>query len=184
MNVLDPHPDGKEGSASRGGEAEAYPRSLQVEQFEYVKYFKPLGVTCSTDLRIHDNIIDSIETHGYRPRHRVYPVGRLDKETSGLILLTSDGRLVNSVLRGEKKQPKVYKVMVDGRLEDHHLQRLRSFSKCILSNVLISLGWSYHNNSISTQGKITGTKYSCSQDEIMQGGTNRTMQLPNDTGGG
>lgn len=134
MNVLDPHPDGKEGSASRGGEAEADSRSLQVEQFEYVKYFKPLGVTCTTDLRIHDNIIDSIETHGYRPRHRVYPVGRLDKETSGLILLTSDGRLVNSVLRGEKKQPKVYKVMVDGRLEDHHLQRLRvSHDSCVVN---------------------------------------------------
>jgi 16S rRNA U516 pseudouridylate synthase RsuA-like enzyme len=39
--------------------------------------------------------------------------------------LTSDGRLVNSVLRGEMKQPKVYKVMVDGRLEEKHLERLR-----------------------------------------------------------
>jgi len=99
--------------------------NLQMEQFEYVKYFKPLGVTCTTDSRIRDNIIDSIERDGYKPRHRVYPVGRLDKETSGLILLTSDGRLVNSVLRGEKKQPKVYKVMVDRRLDDYHLQRLR-----------------------------------------------------------
>ena len=99
--------------------------NLQMEQFEYVKYFKPLGVTCTTDSRISDNIIDSIEGNGYKPRHRVYPVGRLDKETSGLILLTSDGRLVNSVLRGEKKQPKVYKVMVDRRLDDYHLQRLR-----------------------------------------------------------
>ncbi len=98
---------------------------LKTSSFEYVKYFKPLGVTCTTDLRIKGNIINSIHRDGFRPRHRVYPVGRLDKETSGLILLTSDGRLVNSVLRGEKKQPKVYKVMVDGRLEESDLQRLR-----------------------------------------------------------
>jgi 16S rRNA U516 pseudouridylate synthase RsuA-like enzyme len=98
---------------------------LKTASFEYVKYFKPLGVTCTTDLRIKGNIIDSIRGGGYNPPHRVYPVGRLDKETSGLIILTSDGRLVNAVLRGERKQPKVYQVMVDGQLEDWHLQRLR-----------------------------------------------------------
>jgi 23S rRNA pseudouridine2604 synthase len=99
--------------------------SLQTSSFEYVKYYKPLGVTCTTDLRIKDNIIHSIQSYGYKSRHRVYPIGRLDKETSGLILLTSDGRIVNSVLRGERKQPKIYKVKVDGLLDDTHLQRLR-----------------------------------------------------------
>lgn len=99
--------------------------SLQTSSFEYVKYYKPLGVTCTTDLRIKDNIIHSIQSYGYKSHHRVYPIGRLDKETSGLILLTSDGRIVNSVLRGERKQPKVYKVKVDGLLDDTHLQRLR-----------------------------------------------------------
>jgi len=98
---------------------------LNTSSFEYVKYFKPLGVTCTTDLRIKGNIIDSIKRDGFQPRHRVYPVGRLDKETSGLIILTSDGRMVNSVLRGEKKQAKVYKVMVDGQFEERHLQKLR-----------------------------------------------------------
>ncbi len=99
--------------------------TLSTEQFEYVKFFKPLGVTCTTDLKIKDNIIRSTQKHGYRPKHRVFPVGRLDKETTGLILLTSDGRVINAVLRGEKKQPKIYKVMVDGRLSEDHLQRLR-----------------------------------------------------------
>ena len=98
---------------------------LGTDSFEYVKYYKPLGITCTTDLRIKDNIIDSIKQAGYNPKHRVYPVGRLDKETSGLIILTSDGRMVNAVLRGEKKQPKVYKVMVNGRLEENDLQQLR-----------------------------------------------------------
>ncbi|KAL7492543.1 hypothetical protein ACHAWT_001615 [Skeletonema menzelii] len=99
--------------------------NLQTSSFEYVKYYKPIGVTCTTDLRIKDNIIDAIQQDGYKARHRVYPVGRLDKETSGLIILTSDGRIVNAVLRGERKQPKVYKVKVDGVLEDRHLERLR-----------------------------------------------------------
>jgi 16S rRNA U516 pseudouridylate synthase RsuA-like enzyme len=98
---------------------------ISTSTFEYVKYHKPLGVTCTTDLRIRDNIIDSIRAHGYAPRHRVYPVGRLDKETSGLILLTSDGRVVNSVLRGENKMPKVYDVMVNGNLKEDDLRMLR-----------------------------------------------------------
>jgi 16S rRNA U516 pseudouridylate synthase RsuA-like enzyme len=62
-------------------EAEAAP--INTDAFEYVKYWKPRGVTCTTDRSIRDNIIDAILDDGYRPRHRVYPVGRLDKDTSG-----------------------------------------------------------------------------------------------------
>lgn len=51
--------------------------------FEYVKYWKPRGVTCTTDQKIPYNIIDEIQRDGYNPKHRVYPVGRLDKDTSG-----------------------------------------------------------------------------------------------------
>ncbi|EJK52919.1 hypothetical protein THAOC_27754 [Thalassiosira oceanica] len=98
---------------------------LGTSNFEYIKYFKPLGVTCTTDSRVKDNIIDSIRRDGLRSRTRIFPVGRLDKETTGLIILTSDGRLVNSVLRGDRKQPKVYKVMVNGRLSESDLQNLR-----------------------------------------------------------
>ena len=102
-----------------------------MDAFEYVKYHKPLGVTCTTDHRVSDNILDSIRTKGYVPRHRVFPVGRLDRETSGLILLTSDGRVINSVLRGERKLPKVYDVTVDGELGESDLRSLRvSCSMC------------------------------------------------------
>ena len=53
-------------------------------------------------------------------------MGRLDKDSSGLILLTSDGRLPNSALRSNRKQPKVYEVFVDGPgVREEHLQRLR-----------------------------------------------------------
>jgi pseudouridine synthase len=99
-------------------------RKQKQRHFEYIKYWKPLGVTCTTDLK--DNIMDSILSHGYMPRHRVYPVGRLDKESSGLILLTSDGRLPNAVLRGETKQPKLYRVMVDRAIEEGDMERLRN----------------------------------------------------------
>ena len=93
--------------------------------FEYVKYHKPEGVTCTTDGRVRDNVIDAARRDGYAPRHRVYPVGRLDRTTSGLILLTSNGRVVDLVLRGENKMPKVYDVAVDGTLRDDDLRRLR-----------------------------------------------------------
>ncbi len=141
MNAIGRNDDGsnERGSVKRGKKQNGNGDELKTSSFEYVKYFKPLGVTCTTDLNIRDNIIDSIWRDGYRPRHRVYPVGRLDKETSGLIILTSDGRVVNSVLRGEKKQPKVYKVMVDGRLDEYHLQRLRvSFCACFIFEVFFN----------------------------------------------
>lgn len=106
--------------------------------FEYIKYWKPRGVTCTTDTRIRGNIIDEIiNISGYRPSHRVFPVGRLDKDTSGLILLTSDGRLPNSFLRRKRKQPKVYNVMVDKPLQQQDLERLR-VRECIILVVVSS----------------------------------------------
>ena len=51
--------------------------------FQYIKYYKPVGVTCTTDPKVKDNIIDSLQGKGYRSPHRIYPVGRLDKDTSG-----------------------------------------------------------------------------------------------------
>lgn len=101
--------------------------STVTPNFEYVKYYKPRGVICTTDQRIKGNIIDALTKHsGYRPKHRVYPVGRLDKDSSGLILLTSDGRLPNASLRREQKQPKVYRVRVDRPIGDDDLKSLRS----------------------------------------------------------
>jgi 23S rRNA pseudouridine2604 synthase len=101
--------------------------TIYENTFEYVKYYKPTGVICTTDQRIKGNIIDALtQTSGYRPKHRVYPVGRLDKDSTGLILITSDGRLPNASLRREQKQPKVYRVRVDQPLQPNHLDELRS----------------------------------------------------------
>lgn len=100
-------------------------QQMSTKQFQYIKYWKPRGVTCTTDRSDRSNIIDAIMQDGYKPKHRIYPVGRLDKDTSGLILLTSDGRLPNSALRMKNKQPKVYEAVVDRRIRDADLQRLR-----------------------------------------------------------
>eukprot|EP00550_Attheya_septentrionalis_P011904 CAMPEP_0198302584 /NCGR_PEP_ID=MMETSP1449-20131203/55774_1 /TAXON_ID=420275 /ORGANISM="Attheya septentrionalis, Strain CCMP2084" /LENGTH=198 /DNA_ID=CAMNT_0044004977 /DNA_START=285 /DNA_END=878 /DNA_ORIENTATION=+ len=93
--------------------------------FEYVKYWKPQGVTCTTDSTDPCNIIDQLKSDGYQPKQRIYPIGRLDKETTGLILLTSDGRLPNSALSGQHKQPKTYQVTVDRPINDQDLERLQ-----------------------------------------------------------
>jgi pseudouridine synthase len=93
--------------------------------FEYIKYWKPVGVTCTTDRRIPDNLIDTLQDDGCFPKSRIFPVGRLDKETSGLILMTSDGRLPNAALRGKYKQPKTYVVRTNRPVTIEDIQRLR-----------------------------------------------------------
>ena len=74
----------------------------------YIAFNKPLGVTCTTDSRDPSNIIDYI---GFD--ERIFPVGRLDKNSSGLILLTNDGSIVNKLLRGENGHEKEYLVTVN-----------------------------------------------------------------------
>lgn len=78
----------------------------------YIAFHKPLGVTCTTDRRDPDNIIDYI---GYP--ERIFPVGRLDKNSSGLILLTNDGDIVNQLLRAENGHEKEYRVTVDRNID-------------------------------------------------------------------
>lgn len=74
----------------------------------YIAFNKPLGVTCTTDSRDPSNIIDYI---GFG--ERIFPVGRLDKNSSGLILLTNDGSIVNKLLRAENGHEKEYLVTVN-----------------------------------------------------------------------
>lgn len=62
----------------------------------YIVFNKPVGVTCTTDLKDKTNMIDFIN----HP-NRIFPIGRLDKDSSGLILLTDDGDIVNHILRGK-----------------------------------------------------------------------------------
>jgi 23S rRNA pseudouridine2604 synthase len=74
----------------------------------YLCLNKPVGVTCTTERHVAGNIIDFVD-HA----QRIFPIGRLDKESEGLILLTSDGDAVNGVLRAENNHEKEYIVTVD-----------------------------------------------------------------------
>ena len=88
--------------------------------FRYVKYWKPRGITCTTDRRDRTNILDAV-----RYPERVFPVGRLDKDSTGLILLTSDGRLPNAALRARARKEKKYVVCLDRPAREEDLRTLR-----------------------------------------------------------
>lgn len=85
----------------------------------YLAFNKPIGITCTTDLRVKDNIISFI---GYP--ERIFPIGRLDKDSEGLILLTNDGDVVNRVLRAEHEHQKEYLVQLNREVTDEQLARL------------------------------------------------------------
>ncbi|QDS36077.1 23S rRNA pseudouridine(2604) synthase RluF [Brevibacillus brevis] len=74
----------------------------------YIVLNKPVGITCTTELQIKGNIIDFVN----HPE-RIFPIGRLDKDSQGLILLTNDGDIVNKILRAENNHDKEYIVTVD-----------------------------------------------------------------------
>ncbi len=74
----------------------------------YLALNKPVGIECTTDRDVPGNIVDFV---GYP--ERVFPIGRLDKDSEGLILLTNDGDIVNTVLRAENEHEKEYIVAVD-----------------------------------------------------------------------
>ena len=95
--------------------------AFAADHFIYLKYWKPRGVTCTTDLRIDGNIVDALS---YPGPERLFPVGRLDKESEGLILLTNDGRLVNAINRAQHGHTKLYHVECNRKLSDAHLRQL------------------------------------------------------------
>ena len=74
----------------------------------YIALNKPVGITCTTDQTVDGNIVDFVD----HPQ-RIFPIGRLDKDSEGLILLTSNGDIVNEILRAENKLEKEYLVAVN-----------------------------------------------------------------------
>lgn len=80
-----------------------------VEEHVYIAFNKPVGIVCTTDtLNERNNIVDFI-----KHERRIFPIGRLDKDSEGLIFLTSDGDIVNKILRAGNKHEKEYIVTVD-----------------------------------------------------------------------
>jgi len=93
----------------------------QKNKLLYIALYKPPGITCTTDLKDKDNIIDFVN----HPK-RIFPVGRLDKASSGLILLTNDGDIVNEILREEHQHEKEYIVTVNKPVTSEFLKRMAS----------------------------------------------------------
>jgi len=89
-------------------------------EFVYLAFNKPVGIVCTTDTRVEkDNIIDYINY----PK-RIFPIGRLDKPSEGLILLTDDGDIVNKILRASNNHEKEYVVTVDRPISQTFIERM------------------------------------------------------------
>jgi 23S rRNA pseudouridine2604 synthase len=87
----------------------------------YLAFNKPKGITCTTDLKDKTNIIEYINY-----KTRIFPVGRLDKRSEGLIFLTNDGDIVNKILRAGNGHEKEYVVTVDKPINIDFVTKMRS----------------------------------------------------------
>ncbi|MCR5684513.1 MAG: pseudouridine synthase [Lachnospiraceae bacterium] len=91
----------------------------RVDELVLIAFNKPVGIVCTTDRREPDNIIDFISHE-----KRIFPIGRLDKESEGLILLTNDGDIVNKILRASNHHEKEYIVKVNKELTPEFLEKM------------------------------------------------------------
>ena len=94
-------------------------RARKLERPVYIALHKPVGITCTTDRRVRGNIVDFV---GHT--ERIFMIGRLDKDSEGLILLTNDGDIVNEVLRAGHGHEKQYIVTVDRPVRDTDVARM------------------------------------------------------------
>ena len=85
----------------------------------YIALNKPIGITCTTDRRIEGNVVDFINH-----TERIFHIGRLDKPSEGLLLMTNDGDIVNKILRAGNRHEKEYIVKVDRRITDDFIKRM------------------------------------------------------------
>lgn len=103
-------------------EVDGKPIRESDEKPVYIAFNKPVGIVCTTDTqRERDNIIEYIS----HPK-RIFPIGRLDKPSEGLILLTNDGDIVNKILRARNNHEKEYLVRVDKPINRKFLENMRN----------------------------------------------------------
>ena len=91
----------------------------RIDDLVLIAFNKPIGIVCTTDKRDPDNIIDYISHE-----KRIFPIGRLDKDSEGLILLTNDGDIVNKILRSSNHHEKEYIVKVNKDITPEFLQNM------------------------------------------------------------
>lgn len=94
---------------------------VPVRRKVLLAFNKPRGIVCTTEKREKDNIIDYLDYP-----ERIYPVGRLDKDSEGLILLTNDGQLMDEILRARNFHEKEYEVRVDRPVTGEFLKKMSS----------------------------------------------------------
>lgn len=100
-----------------GQELKARAAKPGTRRHVYIALNKPPGITCTTESAVRGNIVDFVAHE-----QRIFPIGRLDKDSEGLILLTSNGDIVNAILRAENKLEKEYLVAVNHPVTDEFLR--------------------------------------------------------------
>ena len=96
------------------------------EEMIYIALNKPVGITCTTDRNIKGNIVDFVNHE-----KRIFHIGRLDKDSEGLILLTNDGDIVNKILRAGNNHDKEYIVTVNKPINDEFIKRMANGIKIL-----------------------------------------------------
>lgn len=91
----------------------------KTEKPVYLAFYKPVGIECTTNQNVRNNIVDYINY----PK-RIFPIGRLDKASEGLIFMTDDGDIVNKILRARNNHEKEYIVTVNKPITDRFIQRM------------------------------------------------------------
>ena len=91
----------------------------KTEKPIYLAFNKPVGIECTTNQNVRDNIVDYINY----PK-RIFPIGRLDKASEGLIFMTNDGDIVNKILRARDNHEKEYVVTVDRPITDRFIEKM------------------------------------------------------------
>ncbi|NNT72681.1 23S rRNA pseudouridine(2604) synthase RluF [Flavobacterium sp. IMCC34852] len=91
----------------------------KTEKPIYLAFYKPVGIECTTNQNVRDNIVDYINY----PK-RIFPIGRLDKASEGLIFMTNDGDIVNKILRARNNHEKEYIVTVNRPITDRFIERM------------------------------------------------------------
>lgn len=92
----------------------------------YIALNKPVGIVCTTDMREKANVVSFVDHD-----ERIYPIGRLDKDSEGLLLMTSDGDIVNRILRAAGRHEKEYQVTVDKPITQEFVQKMQAGVKIL-----------------------------------------------------
>ncbi|GAA5098437.1 23S rRNA pseudouridine(2604) synthase RluF [Wohlfahrtiimonas larvae] len=101
------------------------------QSFVYIALNKPVGITSTTEKNVKGNIVDFMNYPT-----RIFHIGRLDKDSEGLILMTDDGDIVNEILRSENKHEKEYIVSVDRPITDEFVQKMSAGVKILGTKTL------------------------------------------------